>query len=173
MNTKNNKRKRESQNRIKAAFFALIKVKEVAKIKVSEICETAKINRSTFYANYLDVFDLADKIFAELSKEVETFFSTTAEKNFTEDAFLGLLTHVKKNKEIYSYYFKLGYENEKWTFTQFSIEQFAISEPDVDYRVEFFRGGFNAIIKKWIENDCKETPEKMCEVLCYEYRGRF
>lgn len=173
MNVKNNKRKKESQMKIKNTFFELLKKKELNKIKVSEICQMAEINRSTFYANYLDVFDLADKIFAELSREVESLFDTSKQSSLDEKAFLSLLTHVKENKEIYGYYFALGYENKKWTFTHFFVEQYASIEPNIDYRIEFFRGGFNAIIKKWIENGCKETPEKMCEILCYEYRGRF
>ena len=77
MNVKNNKRKKESQMKIKNTFFELLKKKELNKIKVSEICQMAEINRSTFYVNYLDVFDLADKIFAELSNEVESLFDTS------------------------------------------------------------------------------------------------
>lgn len=173
MNTKNNKRRRQSQERIKKVFFELIEKKELNKIKVSEICEGAKINRSTFYANYLDIFDLADKIFLELSKESEMLFNMSRDFSLSEKEFIKLLTHVKENKDVYHYYFKLGYENKKWDFTQSFEDHYLEIEPDLDYHIEFFRGGFNSIIKKWIANGCKESPEKICEILCYEYRGRF
>ena len=40
-------------------------------------------------------------------------------------------------------------------------------------KIGLIRNGLNAIIKRWLENDCHETPEQMCEILLCEYRGRF
>lgn len=55
MNTPNNKRKRDSQEKIEKTFLKLIQKKNITEISVSMICEIAKLNRSTFYANYIDV----------------------------------------------------------------------------------------------------------------------
>ena len=62
MNTPNNKRRKESQERIEKVFVELIQKKEINKISVTDICKKAKVNRSTFYANYIDIYDMADKI---------------------------------------------------------------------------------------------------------------
>ena len=62
MNTPNNKRKRESQEKIQKVFIELIQTKEINEITVSDICKKAKLNRTTFYSNYIDIYDLADKI---------------------------------------------------------------------------------------------------------------
>ena len=61
MNTPNNKRKRDSQEKIEKTFVQLIQKKNISEISVSTICEIAKLNRSTFYANYIDVYDLVEK----------------------------------------------------------------------------------------------------------------
>ena len=53
MNTPNNKRKRESQEKIEKTFLKLIQKKNIEDITVANICELSKINRSTFYANYM------------------------------------------------------------------------------------------------------------------------
>ena len=57
MNTPNNKRKRESRQKIEKVFIQLLQTKELNEISVTEICKEAHLNRSTFYANYLDVYD--------------------------------------------------------------------------------------------------------------------
>ena len=62
MNTKNNKRKRESQRKIETAFIELLQEKELNQISVIAICKKANLNRSTFYSSYLDIYDLVSKI---------------------------------------------------------------------------------------------------------------
>lgn len=34
----------------------------------------------------------------------------------------------------------------------------------IDYHIEFFRTGLNAVIKKWLSNGCKETPKEINEL---------
>ena len=62
MNVSNNSRKKKSIEKIEKAFLQMIQTKDLNEIKVSDICKEAKINRTTFYANYLDIYDLADKL---------------------------------------------------------------------------------------------------------------
>ena len=54
-------KKKDSQKRIEKVFLDLIQTKPIEQIHVSKICELAKVNRTTFYANYLDIYDLKDK----------------------------------------------------------------------------------------------------------------
>ena len=70
MNTKNNKRRKESQERIEKAFIELLQTRQVKDITVSDLIKQTELNRSTFYANYLDIFDLADKTREKLEREV-------------------------------------------------------------------------------------------------------
>ena len=42
----------------------------------------------------------------------------------------------------------------------------------IDYHIEFFRAGLNAIIKKWLDNNCKETPEEMVKIITSEYKNK-
>ena len=61
MNTKDNKRHQETMQRAYATFAELLREQELNKLSVTALCEAANIDRSTFYANYIDIFDLADK----------------------------------------------------------------------------------------------------------------
>ena len=58
MNVKNNKRRRESQDKIEKAFVELLQTREIKEITVSDIIKLTGLNRSTFYANYIDILDV-------------------------------------------------------------------------------------------------------------------
>lgn len=46
------------------------------------------------------------------------------------------------------------------------------SVKNMDYHIEFFKAGMMAIIKKWLFNNCKESPEEMIEIINSEYKGK-
>ena len=62
MNTPNNRRRRESREKIEKVFLQLLQTQELHQIRVSQICQEAGLNRTTFYANYEDIYALADSI---------------------------------------------------------------------------------------------------------------
>ena len=172
MNVKNNKRRRESQDRIEKAFVELLQTKEIKDISVSEIIKISGLNRSTFYANYIDVFDLADKVRTRLESEFSDLFADYDYFNDRGGA-LKMFSHIKDNQLFYKTYFKLCYD-EKHLISVCDPKRAAIEQVDsnLKYHIEFFRNGLNAIIKLWLNGGCKESPEKMAEVLKQEYRGR-
>mgnify|MGYP002508929830 CR=1 FL=1 len=47
--------------KIEQVLVELLQTKELNQISVSDICKRAGLNRSTFYANYVDIYGLADK----------------------------------------------------------------------------------------------------------------
>ena len=58
MNRKNNKQFKSSDMRMKGAMLELMNTTPFEKITVRLICEKAKVNRSTFYAHYMDIYDM-------------------------------------------------------------------------------------------------------------------
>ena len=42
----------------------------------------------------------------------------------------------------------------------------------VEYHMEFFRHGFNAVIKMWLSRDCAESPEEILEIIRSEYDAK-
>ncbi len=172
MNVKNNKRRRESVEKIEKAFMELLVNRELKEIYVSDICKLTGINRSTFYANFEDVYDLADKIKEKLEEE----FSELFENYDTENNYFGAITmfrHIKDNQLFYKTYFKLGYdENHPVMIYDLERAKKHFDVKYVDYHIEFFRHGINAIIKMWLSGGCKESPEEMEEILKQEYLGR-
>ncbi len=173
MNTKNNCRRRQSQEKIEAVFLALLENREINQIAVSDICKLAGLNRSTFYANYQDIYDLADKIREKLVAEVASLFAYESASLFNSGDYLRLFCHVQQHQTLYSTYFKLGYDRREETdFYELHLAEQEFDGENVDYHIAFFKAGFNAMLKKWLESGCQESPEVMSRILMREYQGR-
>ena len=172
MNVKNNKRRRESQKKIEKAFIELLQTRDIKEITVSDIIKLTNLNRSTFYANYIDIYDLADKTRKILEDEFSNLFADYDYFNERSGA-LRMFIHIKENQIFYKTYFKLCYKEEHlvsiYDKKRAQMEHF---DTNLKYHIEFFRNGLNAIIKLWLAGGCKESPEEMAEVLKQEYRGR-
>lgn len=175
MNQVNNKRRRDSQKRIEKTFIQLIQNKEIYQISVTEICKRAKINRTTFYANYIDVYDLADKV---REKMINNFFSIYQEETETKQHsynFLKLFYNIKENPIFYKTYFKLSSDNDiPWDSRYINPEmiKFFGTTAQKDYHILFFKAGLNAILRKWLDGGCKETPEEIDNILKLEFKNR-
>ena len=172
MNVKNNKRRRASQEKIEKAFIELLQTREIKDISVSDIIKLTGLNRSTFYANYMDIFDLADKTREKLECEFDHIFAHDQDYRHQNGA-IRMFRHIKENQIFYKTYFKLCYDDQHliYHYDPKRAEKENLSH-NIKYHIEFFRNGLNAIIKLWLADGCQETPEEMAEVLISEYRGR-
>lgn len=170
MNIPNNKRKKASQERIEKAFLQQVQTKELSEIKVSDICKDAKVNRTTFYANYIDIFDLADKVRERMINEYASLYENNYEGH-TPENYLKMFKHIKENQIFYRTYFKLNYDNYPIPNTYYDEKTAKEWNRDklIEYHAEFFKAGITAIIKKWLNNNCKESPEDITNVIVTEY----
>lgn len=171
MNKKNNKRRRESISKIEKVFVELLQQRELNQITVSDICKITQLNRSTFYANFLDIYDLADKLRGKLERDFSQLFQNTDSRE--QNGALKMFTHIKENQIFYKTYFKLGYDKQH-TVMIYDIKRAEadFNNKNIKYHIEFFRSGINAIIKLWLNSGCKESPEEMAEIIKQEYKGR-
>lgn len=173
MNTPNNKRKRASMERIEKVFIELLQTRELNEISVSDICKRAGLNRTTFYANYTDIYGLADAIRDNLEKEVSNLYKDEITQGFNSNDYLKLFYHIKDNQLFYQTYFRLGYDNNYKIFRyDVNLAREHFHNRFIEYHMEFFKAGITQIIKLWLKNDCKESPEEMFEIIKSEYYGR-
>ena len=172
MNTKNNKRRQATRESIEKTFIELLQTREISQITVSDICKITEYNRTTFYANYLDIYDLADKIRDRLEAELSELYENELFFNCGND-YLKLFQHIKENQIFYITYFKLGYDS-RHTVDLGSISRWQKSFPeeDLEYHIEFHKAGLNAIIKKWLTAGCDKSPEEMVKIMQDEYTNR-
>lgn len=175
MNTLNNKRKKNSQKRIEKAFIELIQNKEITEISITDLVKKAKLNRSTFYVNYIDIYDLADKIREKMFQDLLNLYKEESIKQEHSYNYLKLFEHIKDNQIYYNTMFKLNFDfmnyYDNYLDKEDAIKYYGTTK-NMDYHIEFFKAGISSIIKKWLSNGCKESPEEMIEIIKSEYKGK-
>ncbi len=172
MNTKNNKRRQASREKIESAFMELLQTRELNQITVADICKRTGLNRSTFYANYADIYALADAMREQLEQQVRDLYDNDVVNRVGLD-YLRLFTHIQENQIFYWTYFKLGYDTmQPFNLGDLLPEQHVFPAEQMDYHIAFHKAGLNAIIKKWLRSDCQESPQTMVRIIESEYSGR-
>lgn len=88
------------------ALMALLKEKTFEEIKVSDICEEALVNRSTFYSHYNDKYDLLDAFIKDvkisLKEELEKNNNITNTKEYYLEMLRIFFQHVGMRESFYS-----------------------------------------------------------------------
>ncbi|MBR4406726.1 MAG: TetR/AcrR family transcriptional regulator [Clostridia bacterium] len=178
MNIKNNSRYKMSSEKIETAFLALILNHKYEDINISQICEQANINRSTFYCHYDDINDLVIKIESKFAKSMASIFDYGLKQN--HQAFVEMFTFIKENKYFYKAFLSIPYQTLAETNTKIDVLRNIGEKTNIDktnnigifYRASFFGAGIKEMCRLWIKRDCKESPEDMAKLLLDEYKNR-
>ena len=176
------------------ALISLLKKKPFEYITVREICETAGVNRSTFYLHYETVGDLLNETARYLLDDFRTYFHpdiksavgnlkdcSLDELIFISDKYLTpYLTYIKDHKEI----FKVALaQNEILGFEDVYKRMFEnIFNPILDrfhypldirqYVMMYYLNGINAIIVEWLKNGCDKSTDEISKIIAICIYGK-
>lgn len=158
---------------IREVLVALLREKPADRVTVTELCERADINRSTFYRYYTDVSDLMQKAENELYEDL--FRSLRIEAGDAPyDIVLRALRSVRKNRDLYAI---LLTEREDKVFIERLIApvhamldgSFEPVRPgdEARYQLEydFLIGGVTAVWRTWLGTGCSLPPEDVAQLV--------
>ncbi len=96
------KRIRRTKKLLRQALTRLMQQKDFQSITVTDVVREADINRGTFYAHYRDVYDLRDRIEAEMIENFRELIATIRpSETATLKPVLGrLMDYLEENREI-------------------------------------------------------------------------
>lgn len=141
--------------------------REFDEITVRDISRVSGLSRTTFYNNFLDIYDLAFFVF-EL-ESIEAVNLMFEEDNFVK-SFTESMRFMRKNKNFYekvvklegpnsfakNYYKKVLKHTREYYRNQYLTEE-------VEFALEIYWTGATLKLENWIKGDMKESPEKMGE----------
>ncbi len=152
---------------LKQALSELLQEKHLDKVTVKELCEKADINRTTFYRNYVDVYDLFESMEREL---VEKSFTSG---DIAKDRFL-MLRVIYENQAFYREFFssRLHSTYIEETISQMAEQMKALLKERGTYNEKTFPvlyrynvEGALGVIRGWLEEGCPQQPDELGRIL--------
>lgn len=177
MNTKNNHRYQENEQKIKDCVMSLLNKKNLNQITVQDICKKSGLNRSTFYAHYKDIPALLDKLESDLHQKIISKYEnlTLASKSMINgDFYISFLSTIKENKNFYraslqtrnDFPISTGYKELMEYVVKPACKLAGITDDsEILYYLVFYQAGFTFVLKRWVDNDCKESPQEIASYL--------
>lgn len=180
MNTKYNQRFRQMDKRLKDTMLELLKTMDLEQITVKKLCETAQVNRSTFYAHYCDIFEMMEQMEEHLNEELLSSYAAAPPEEltpsllFSQWPLIPFLRHIRKH----SYFYKVALRQRK----EFPLAQGfeplweqlirprceaagIMDEAEMMYYFVYFQAGFTMVLRRWVDTGCQESEEKIAGML--------
>ena len=169
------------------ALITLLEKKDFEYISIKEICDTAGVNRSTFYLHYENTSDLLkettryiiDKHLAYYEidqKRISLQFETCKREEllFITDEYLEpYLTFIKDNQRLFKISIKqfnslsMNEVYSKMFDHIFSpiLERFHVPEKERAYVMKFYLTGVFAIVMEWLDKNCSDDTKTVIKVI--------
>lgn len=173
--------------RMDEALVSLLSEKELAYITVKEICGRAGVNRSTFYLHYETIADLLEETVAMTQERLQSNIPAVDEATaaaienaplqelffITDRWLLPYLESVQANKHIYkAIHAQMGAFGAERTYRQFFqslfspiLSRYGVAEDRHEYIMTFYRYGLVAVLMKWVDTDCRESPAQIAGII--------
>lgn len=167
-----NQRVRLSKTMLKNALLDLLREKDIAQVSVTEICQRAQINRTTFYKHYGSQYELLDDAMNDFFDELEEYLKgneaagevvlTNALELLSSqrDRVRILMTALPDDvfrKRLFAQKFVATFRDDVLTGD--------LLEPTAHYVGVFFGQGVYAIVHEWIMTENPETPEQIARII--------
>lgn len=169
------------------ALISLLDKKSFEYITVSEICETAGVNRSTFYLHYENIGDLLNETARYLIDDFLSYFANGESRTLPDFSSCSLeelvficdkyllpyLTYIKDHKEVFATAvlrnqtlgFEAVYRRMFENIFDPILDRFNYPVENRKYVMMYYLNGINAVVLQWLRDDCGKTIHEIAEII--------
>lgn len=168
-----------TKKKLSRSLISLLTSKSITEIDVSELCEKAGINRTTFYKHYASLYHLLDELIVHFFKKIETLFLSLSSGENTTSKVAYLLKYLKQNREFVTIIMnnnsfssiseRLIQLNFICNLINTNIQYRKIAYVNEDYYVDFIISGWIAAIRRWVNEDCNLDVNTLARLLTSIY----
>ncbi len=168
MENKQDRRVRRTIRALHAAIVALMQIKPIERITVQELCDTADVNRSTFYTHYQNIYDLFEDVEHQTYQTIETLFQGP---DAPEMHMYRFLCDIQKNRALFLVLLQRDglshfsvmlhtYYGDKWM-----PQHMRCTKTQQIYLYEFIFTGMLGVVQKWVRSGCEEDPHEISHLI--------
>ncbi len=176
---------RNTSIKMHQALFKLLQTQSFEDISISDLCNEAKVNRSTFYSHYTTMRDLLQEthtamfqqLFADFQAKnlLSTTLTELQQPNFVHEKFLiPYLEFVKENKDHIKVYMQHTNLFQQASYSNFWFKQISTAafnakgirdQKTIEYMYKFYLVGCNTILMQWLQDDCQDSIEFVSDII--------
>ena len=162
---------------IKDSFVKFLKQKPITKISVKEICDDADINRTTFYAHYLDQYDLLRQIENEIISDISLYlkdYDLLDYELIPIELIEKIIEYIGENAELIDLLLNsngdMNFQQEliKIIGKQHFIPLFgnnSLNKEDAEYIFHYLACGAVGVIQMWLKDGMKKPAKEIAELI--------
>lgn len=163
----------KTKNSLYSALAKLLEEMPFEKLKVSDICEKALVNRSTFYAHFADKYELFDAYVKDLKQLLLLELNKNDHYANLKEYYMEMLNlflgHMEEKKQIYAAIF---WQNKNSIImdmiynalkenVQTHLEKMENSNIPSDILTKFYLGAIFSICMEWLTHNVNYTKEEL------------
>ena len=168
-----------TKRKLSKSLISLLTSKSITEIDVSELCEKAGINRTTFYKHCASLYHLLDELIVQFFKRIETLFLSLSSGENTTSKVAYLLKYLKQNREFVTIIMnnnsfssiseRLIQLNFICNLINSNIQYRKNDYVSEDYYVDFIISGWIAAIRRWVNENCDLDVNTLARLLTSIY----
>ncbi len=176
------RRAKMTRELLKQSLIELMKDKPIHEISIKKICETADVNRSTFYHHYDSQYELFNDLLSDIGSEITEMVRThSGSPNWMNNILIDAFTYIENHRDTFLVILS---ENSGFsigeTLTSF-VERFVnvTSENSNEfekYCTQFATAGMTSVVWKWLNAEDRMSAKdlgNMIASLLLPSLGRF
>ena len=174
---KSDQRTRLTKMLIRKAFTEVLREKPVQNITVKELCQTAGINRGTFYSHYTDIYDLLQQIEDEITEEFQKSLQPLLEGDPSDltplNITAGVFACIQQNADVCaialrpdgdrrfaSQLLKIGREQCMASYRKYFSN---VSAKKIAYFYAFASSGCIGLLEQWVAGGMEESAQELAK----------
>lgn len=172
--TETDRRVRRTKALLIQALVTLLEARSFKDITVKDLCETADINRGTFYLHYKDIYDMIEQIEKDFMEQLEMMISSHTLEELNANPYMLIYDIFQFTSENASLCKTLLSQNGDISFLMkiknlcldrfIEVCNFSSHVEDrtrIEYSYNFIASGCIGLVESWLFSERSESPEEM------------
>lgn len=161
---------------LKEGLLRLLKIKDLNKISVTELCSESGINRATFYRHYEQPRDILNELRRNIFQDIKALEERENLEGGLKDWLEDACNYFYENSELLNILFRCRTDEEfvvlindmyKEHFPELRRKGY-VSELDDDslkLGAYYFAGGIYYILRQWLSEPINKTPKEVASLI--------